>query len=105
VIVTKVYPEAVHRQEKKSGTTATGRAFLQMLEVFAEFETNLRRERQLAGIAQTMAKGQHLGRKASLTDDQNQEIRQLHQAGMTQTALFHRYGVSQATIYKALKGA
>ena len=28
-----------------------GKAFLDMLGVFAEFETNLRRERQLEGIA------------------------------------------------------
>ena len=31
--------------------TAAGKAFLDMLGVFAEFETNLRRERQLEGIA------------------------------------------------------
>jgi DNA invertase Pin-like site-specific DNA recombinase len=30
--------------------TAAGKAFLDMLGVFAEFETNLRRERQLEGI-------------------------------------------------------
>jgi hypothetical protein len=30
--------------------TAAGKAFLDMLAVFAEFETNLRRERQLEGI-------------------------------------------------------
>src|SRR5690625_2807190 len=32
-------------------SSAAGRAFLQMLGVFAEFETNIRRERQAAGIA------------------------------------------------------
>ena len=31
--------------------TAAGKAFLDMLGVFAEFETNLRKERQLEGIA------------------------------------------------------
>jgi DNA invertase Pin-like site-specific DNA recombinase len=31
--------------------TAAGKCFLDMLGVFAEFETNLRRERQLEGIA------------------------------------------------------
>lgn len=31
--------------------TAAGKAFLYMLGVFAEFETNLRKERQLEGIA------------------------------------------------------
>jgi DNA invertase Pin-like site-specific DNA recombinase len=60
--------------QKIDTSTATGRAFLQMLGVFAEFETNLRKERQLAGIASAKAKGKHLGRKASLTDDQKQDI-------------------------------
>src|SRR6202140_667300 len=32
-------------------STAAGKAFLDMLGVFAEFETNLRRERQMEGIA------------------------------------------------------
>ena len=37
--------------------TAAGKAFLDMLGVFAEFETNLRRERQLEGIAAAKARG------------------------------------------------
>ena len=32
-------------------STAAGKAFFDMLGVFAEFETNLRRERQAEGIA------------------------------------------------------
>jgi DNA invertase Pin-like site-specific DNA recombinase len=36
-------------------STAAGKAFLDMLGVFAEFETNLRRERQLEGIAKAKA--------------------------------------------------
>ena len=35
-------------------STAAGKAFLDMLGVFAEFETNLRRERQLDGIAMAL---------------------------------------------------
>jgi DNA invertase Pin-like site-specific DNA recombinase len=89
--------------QKIDTATATGRAFLQMLGVFAEFETNLRKERQLAGIAQAKAKGKHLGRKASLTDEQKKYIRQLHQGGMNPTALAKRYEVSRATIYNAVK--
>lgn len=37
--------------------TAAGKAFLDMLGVFAEFETNLRRERQLEGIGAAKARG------------------------------------------------
>ena len=38
-------------------STASGKAFLSMLGVFAEFETNLRRERQLEGIAKAKVDG------------------------------------------------
>ena len=45
--------------------TAAGKAFLDMLGVFAEFETNLRRERQMEGIAKAKAEGVYRGRKPS----------------------------------------
>lgn len=38
-------------------SSAAGRAFLQMLGVFAEFETAIRKERQLEGIAKAKAEG------------------------------------------------
>jgi DNA invertase Pin-like site-specific DNA recombinase len=37
-----------------------------MLGVFAEFETNLRRERQLEGISAAKARGVYRGRKPSI---------------------------------------
>jgi DNA invertase Pin-like site-specific DNA recombinase len=46
--------------------TAAGKCFLDMLGVFAEFETNVRRERQLEGIAKAKAKGVCEGRTASI---------------------------------------
>ncbi len=47
-------------------STAAGKAFLDMLGVFAEFETNLRRERQMEGIAKAKAEGVYKGRKPSI---------------------------------------
>jgi DNA invertase Pin-like site-specific DNA recombinase len=44
-------------------SSAAGKAFLDMLGVFAEFETNLRKERQLEGIAKAKAEGKYKGRK------------------------------------------
>jgi DNA invertase Pin-like site-specific DNA recombinase len=44
-------------------STAAGKAFLDMLGVFAEFETNLRRERQLEGIAEAKKAGVYKGGK------------------------------------------
>jgi DNA invertase Pin-like site-specific DNA recombinase len=45
-VATASVPQAADRHR-----TAAGKCFLDMLGVFAEFETNLRRERQLEGIA------------------------------------------------------
>ena len=47
-------------------STAAGKAFLDMLGVFAEFETNLRRERQMEGISAAKARGVYKGRPASI---------------------------------------
>jgi hypothetical protein len=55
--------------------TAAGKCFLDMLGVFAEFETNLRRERQLEGIAKAKAAGVYKGRPASIDAAQVREMK------------------------------
>ena len=55
--------------------TAAGKCFLDMLGVFAEFETNLRRERQLEGIAKAKAAGVFKGRPASIDAAQVREMK------------------------------
>jgi DNA invertase Pin-like site-specific DNA recombinase len=57
---------ALKATEQPIHTTAAGKCFLDMLGVFAEFETNLRRERQLEGIAKAKAAGVYVGRKPSI---------------------------------------
>ena len=84
-------------------STASGKAFLQMLGVFSEFETNLRKERQMAGIQAAQKKGIHCGRKATLTEDQQKTIRERRKSGSTPTELAREYGVSRGTIYNVLK--
>ena len=80
--------------------TAAGKAFLDMLGVFAEFETNLRRERQLEGIAQAKARGVYRGRKPSID---MAEIRRLRdQDGLGATAIARRLGIGRASVYRAL---
>ena len=58
--------------------TAAGKAFLDMLGVFAEFETNLRKERQLEGIAKAKAAGIYKGRVPSVD---TARVRQLQAEG------------------------
>src|ERR1700751_3692343 len=45
---------------------AAGKCFLDMLGVFSEFETNLRKERQLEGIAKAKEAGVYQGRPATI---------------------------------------
>src|SRR5271169_6851801 len=80
--------------------TAAGKAFLDMLGVFAEFETNLRRERQLEGIAAAKAKGVYKGRPASIDAAQ---ISALRADGLGPTEIAKRLGVARASVYRVLE--
>lgn len=80
-------------------TTATGRLFLTMLGAFAEFETNLRRERQIEGIAKAKADGRYRGRPATVD---KAAIRRLHGEGIKPTDIARRLQVARSTVYEAL---
>jgi DNA invertase Pin-like site-specific DNA recombinase len=80
--------------------TAAGKAFLDMLGVFAEFETNLRRERQLEGIAQAKARGVYRGRKPSVDIAEVRRLRE--QDGLGPTAIARQLGIGRASVYRAL---
>ncbi len=83
-------------------STASGKAFLDMLGVFAEFETNLRRERQMEGIANAKAKGTYKGRKQSINAA---EVRRLHiEEKLGATAIAVQLGIGRASVYRVLAG-
>lgn len=79
--------------------TPAGVAFLQMLGVFAQFETAIRRERQMEGIAKAKAAGVYKGRKPTVPMD---EIRRLHASGIRPTDIAKQLGVARASVYRAL---
>ena len=78
---------------------ATSKCFLDMLSVFAEFETNLRRERQMEGIAKAKEKGVYKGRKQTLDVA---KIKELAADGLMKTEIAKRLGIGRATVYRAL---
>jgi DNA invertase Pin-like site-specific DNA recombinase len=80
--------------------TSAGKAFLDMLGVFAEFETNLRRERQKEGIARAKAKGVYKGRKPSINPAEVRRLRFEEKLGPTAIAL--RLGIGRASVYRLL---
>jgi DNA invertase Pin-like site-specific DNA recombinase len=83
-------------------STAAGKAFLGMLGVFAEFETNIRRERQLEGIAAAKAKGVYKGRKATIKPD---EIAALKAAGLGASEIAKRLNIGRASVYRCMQAA
>ncbi|MGA0598135.1 recombinase family protein [Enterovirga sp. CN4-39] len=79
--------------------TAAGKAFLDMLGVFAEFETNLRRERQLEGIARAKSAGVYKGRPRSLDPE---SIKKLSDEGLGASEISRRLGIGRASVYRLL---
>lgn len=81
-------------------STAAGKAFLDMLGVFAEFETNLRRERQMEGIERAKERGVYKGRKPSIDAE---KVRELKQRGMGATAIAKELKIGRASVYRVLE--
>src|SRR3982074_131639 len=80
--------------------TAAGKCFLDMLGVFAEFETNLRKERQLEGIADAKARGVYRGRTASIDPG---KVKALKAEGMGPSAFAKTLKIGRASVYRALE--
>jgi DNA invertase Pin-like site-specific DNA recombinase len=74
--------------------------FLDMLGVFAEFETNLRRERQLEGINAAKARGVYKGRKPSI--DAVEVLRLRREEKLGPAAIARRLGIGRASVYRLL---
>ena len=80
--------------------TSVGKCFLDMLSVFSEFETNLRKERQMEGIEKAKEKGVYKGRKPSI--DVN-AVKELKEKGMGASAIAKELGIGRASVYRALE--
>ena len=79
-------------------STAAGKAFFDMLGVFAEFETNLRRERQAEGIVAAKRRGAYRGRPPRIDME---AIRHRLAKGQSPTEIARELGISRGTVYKA----
>jgi DNA invertase Pin-like site-specific DNA recombinase len=73
-----------------------------MLGVFAEFETNLRRERQMEGIAKAKAAGKYKGRPPSIDVA---EVQELKNEGLGATEIARRLKIGRASVYRALNAS
>lgn len=81
---------------------ATGRLLFNMLGAIAQFETEIRAERQMDGIQKAKENGVSFGRKQSLTAEQISELRDRRNGGALIKCLMKDYGLSKASIYRYL---
>ncbi len=79
--------------------TAAGKAFLDMLGVFAEFETNLRRERQMEGIEKAKKAGVYKGRRKSIDYS---KINDMIRSGMGASEIAKSLNIGRASVYRLM---
>ena len=77
---------------------ATSKCFFDMLSVFAEFETNLRKERQLDGIKANLHKFKGRGQTIDIA-----KIQKLKEEGKGATAIAKEMGIDRTSVYRLLK--
>jgi len=80
--------------------TPSGRAFLQMLGVFAEFETAIRADRQAEGIARAKKSGVYQGRRPDMA--KMELVFDLKKQGLGATEIARRVGIDRTYVYRVL---
>ena len=89
------------QQPGMATTTSTGKLMLNVLASIAEFEADIRRERQREGIERAKAAGVYKGRKSTIDPAQ---VRSLRDQGLGGTEIAQKLGIARASVYRALSG-
>ena len=83
-------------------TSRTGKLIMGMLALIAEFENDIRRERQMDGIKKARERGTRFGRKPLLVSETIKQVRKLRKSGKTVPEIMRQTSLSKASIYRAL---
>ena len=81
---------------------ATGRLLFNMLGAIAQFETEIRAERQMDGINKAKERGVPFGRKKKMTTQQIEELQERRKSGTLIKTLMADYNLSKASVYRYL---
>ncbi|WP_338505042.1 recombinase family protein [Sphingomonas kaistensis] len=79
--------------------SSTGRLMLAVLGAVAAFENDIRRERQMEGVAKAKLRGAYRGRPPSIRPEDVQELRA---QGLGATEIAKRLNIGRASVYRAL---
>ena len=82
--------------------TQMGAMMFSFISIFSEFETNLRRERQMLGIQKARAAGKTWGGRQATSDEKLEKIRTMKRKGFTVREICKKLKVSPNTIYAAM---
>jgi len=83
-------------------STSTGRLLFAMLGAIAQFETEIRAERQRDGIEKAKQNGVHLGRRYKLSEEEQQAMKQRRKSGALIATLMEDYKLSKKSVYNYL---
>jgi len=82
-------------------TTATGRAMVGLLAVFAQFEHDLLRERVRSGLAEARLKGTRLGRPPTVGLHAS-PVQKLYRAGVSKAEIARRLNLARTSVRRIL---
>lgn len=80
-------------------TTSTGKLLLGVLASIAEFETDIRKERQREGIDRAKLAGVYRGRKPSVDSD---AVQRLHESGTGASEIAKQLNIGRASVYRVI---
>ena len=86
-------------------SSRTGKLVMGILALIAEFENDIRRERQMDGIKKARERGTRFGRKPLLIPETIQQVRKLRKAGNTVPEIMQQTCLSKASVYRALSAS
>ncbi len=83
--------------------TSSGRLLFNMLGAIAQFETEIRSERQAEGIQKALSKGVKFGRKSLLNPEQAEALKRKRREGVTISDLMSEFGLGKVSVYNYLR--
>ena len=102
--VEEIGADLVALEQPINTASPEGRLFFTMLSAFGEFETEIRKARQLEGIAEAKAKGDaspYKGRPASIDAT---KVKALQEAGIGPAEIARQLGISRQSVYRLTAG-
>jgi DNA invertase Pin-like site-specific DNA recombinase len=81
-------------------TTSTGRLMLTMLGAVAQFENDIRRDRQIEGIRKAQAEGRYRGRRSTIDPT---KIIMMKESGLGASQIARELKIGRASVYRVLR--